>query len=135
MAKARSTARIPCRSRAAAIALFALLIQALLPAAALAGQTPGRGETMVLCTAMGVQTVTVDLGADDPAEGFAGLPCPDCLTVASAAISVPSVAVGPVAYLSTEVEHIPTTTEPALRGARAPPRPPSRAPPTRERLT
>jgi hypothetical protein len=131
MKHAMVTARRARRSAAvrfgpAVIGLFALLIQALLPAAALAGQRPAGGETIVICTQMGVQTLTV---GDQPAEGFAGLPCIDCLAVSMATAPPPEISVAPVDYLVQTVERAPPTADLALRAARAPPRPPGQGPP------
>ncbi|WP_374469155.1 DUF2946 family protein [Phenylobacterium sp.] len=129
-----ATARTSHRSAAgrvtpAVIGLFALLIQALLPAAALAGQPPAARETLVICTAGGPQTVAADDTDDGRRPGFAGLPCPDCLAGSTAALPPPDLAVAPVAYASGRVEHRPAADENGLRWARPPPRPPSRAPP------
>jgi hypothetical protein len=109
-------------------AALVLLLQSLLPAAALAAQgQPSRGETIVVCTQMGLQTIVVgEEDAETPA--FAGLPCPDCLTAASAAIVTPSVQVEPAAYAAARVEHAPTA-ERRMAFARAPPRPPGQGPP------
>lgn len=111
---------------------FALLVQALLPAAALAAQARTRGEQLVICTSMGVRTISVTAdGAgqdDDSSKGFAGLPCQDCLAAAGAVIPAPHSAAQPVAYAYAAVEHSPERSW-APQMARAPPRPPGQGPP------
>jgi hypothetical protein len=118
---------------AALLAVVAVLIQALIPAAALA--TGDRGATvMELCTAQGAQTVVI--GADGkakpyaPAEGFAGLPCADCLSATLAvAFAAPALSVAPARYVRLP----PPAAEPQLPAspcARGPPRPPGQAPPS-----
>ncbi|RAK59838.1 DUF2946 domain-containing protein [Phenylobacterium hankyongense] len=113
---------------AALLAVFALLIQALLPAAAMAAQSRSSGETIVICTQMGVQTIKV--GEDGKTQkGFAGLPCQDCLGAATAALPAPEPIALPVAYVVAQVEHTtPIRARPQI--ARAPPRPPGQGPPT-----
>lgn len=119
---------------AALLAVFALLIQALLPAAAMAAQSRSSGETIVICTQMGVQTIKVGpdakVGADGKSQkGFAGLPCQDCLGAATAALPAPEPIALPVAYIVAQVEHTtPIRSRPQI--ARAPPRPPGQGPPT-----
>ena len=112
---------------AAALGVFALMLQALLPAAALAAQARGGGEPVAICSLAGAQTV-----AGDPAarhgKGFAGLPCQDCLTCAIAALPTPEPQALPVRYA------VRTTTNPRAhelgpRLAGAPPRPPGQGPP------
>lgn len=108
------------------LALFALLVQALLPAAAAAAQA-GRGEQIQICTDQGMQTITVD-AEGQPAKGFAGMPCQDCLAVSVVAVAPPQVDVQPVAYVVAPVTHEIATAAPQPR-ARAPPRPPGQGPP------
>jgi hypothetical protein len=115
------------RPVAALIGLFALLIQALLPAAALAAQPPG-GDTLVICTAQGLKTVALGAGAE-PEKGFAGLPCIDCLAVSIAAAPAPAVTVAPVAYVVVPIVHPTPAADLTVRAARAPPRPPGQGPP------
>jgi hypothetical protein len=111
---------------AAAFAVFAILFQALLPAAAQAAQA--RGATLVVCAIDGAHSLRL-AQVPGPHKGFAGLPCPDCLTAATAVVLT-----APPQLLSTStafavVEHVPV---PAVRlaFARAPPRPPGQGPPT-----
>jgi hypothetical protein len=113
------------RALAALVAVFALLVQALVPAAALAAASDASG-VMVICTGTGVMTVS-DKAPAKP-KGFAGMPCQDCLAAALAVTQTPELAVQPVTYMVARVEHaaIPPLLEPR---ARAPPRPPGQGPP------
>ena len=116
------------RAIAALFAVFALLVQALIPGAAMAAAPLG-GEASILCTSAGIQTLDADGKAQAPHKGFAGMPCQDCLAVALAVVTAPSVAVEPVAYAVARIEHAPVRSVLAPR-ARAPPRPPGQGPPT-----
>jgi hypothetical protein len=113
------------RGVAALFAVFALLIQALTPTAAMASRSDG---AIVICTATGTQTLSAD-GHPSKSKGFAGMPCQDCLAAAMAVIVTPELAVQPVAYTIAKVEHAPVRQVFAPR-ARAPPRPPGQGPPT-----
>jgi hypothetical protein len=111
---------------AALLAVAALLIQALVPAAALAAQATGEVRVQI-CTAEGAQTVV--LGHDGKAQkGFAGLPCHDCLGAAAAVVITPELAVLPIAYAVAPVRHA-QTGEAQIQPARPPPRPPGQGPP------
>lgn len=115
------------RALAALFAVFALLVQALIPAAAMARPDPAGG--IVICTATGTQTITPHGQPGAPHKGFGGMPCQDCLTAAMAAVVTPQLAVQPVAYAAERVEHAPVDRLLEPR-ARAPPRPPGQGPPT-----
>jgi hypothetical protein len=113
---------------AALRAVLAVMVQALFPSAAMAAQAGARGETIMICTAMGLQTVKVD--GQGQKEGFAGLPCQDCLAAATAVVMpAPQPAVARVAYATAYVLAAPRA-ELTPRSARAPPRPPGQGPPT-----
>jgi hypothetical protein len=118
------------RAIAALFAVFALMVQALIPAAAMANQLD-RGGALVICTSGGTQTITSDGAPASPAhKGFAGMPCQDCLAAAMAVVApAPAPSVQPVAYAIARVEHAPVRSVLAPR-ARAPPRPPGQGPPT-----
>jgi len=116
---------------AALVAVFALMVQALVPAAAMAA-APGAGGVMVICTQNG--TATVAFGQPGQAQGgksrgFAGMPCQDCLAAALAMTETPELAVQPVVYVAARIEHAPAE-RPIEPRARAPPRPPGQGPPT-----
>ena len=114
------------RALAALVAVFALLVQALVPAAAIAA-APDPSGVMVICTGTGITTVS-DKAPGKP-KGFAGMPCQDCLAAALAVTQTPELAVQPVTYAVARVEH--AAVQPLLEPrARAPPRPPGQGPPT-----
>jgi hypothetical protein len=110
------------------IGLLALWIQALVPAAALAASGGRPERTMVICTAMGAQTITLTSDEGETRQGFAGLPCQDCLGLTIAATTPPLLTLAR-AHFPAELAPETTTTEPGLRRARAPPRPHSQGPP------
>ena len=118
------------RALAALLAVFALMVQALIPAAAMAA-APGPAGALVICTAFGAQTVTPDgkPAAPAPRKGFAGMPCRDCLAAAMSAVApAPAPAVQPVVYQAARLEHAPPVRlDPP--NARAPPRPLGQGPP------
>jgi hypothetical protein len=118
------------RALAALLAVFALLVQALIPGAAMAGRMDPAGTT-IICTATGTQTLAPDGKPAGPRKpGFGGMPCQDCLAAAMAVVSpAPAPSVRPVAYAIARVEHAPVRSVLAPR-ARAPPRPPGQGPPT-----
>lgn len=108
-------------------AVAALLIQALVPAAALAAESMG-AVRVELCTPQGATTVVLD--HDGKAQkGFAGLPCHDCLGATLAVTTTPELSVVPIAYVAERIAQV-ATVEVVLRGARAPPRPFGQGPPT-----
>jgi hypothetical protein len=111
---------------AALLAAFALLVQALAPAAAMAAQARGGDPGMTICTGAGVETISGKGGASH--KGFAGLPCQDCLSVAQATIATPALAVTPVVHAASPIAR-PPAVRTTFRMARAPPRPPGQGPP------
>ena len=113
---------------AAWLAVIALLIQALLPAAALAAQSRAAGEQIVVCTLAGVKTVTVGGHETKGGKSFAGLPCADCLAATTSAVPAPELGVEPAVYAAARIDHAPERRW-APQVARAPPRPPGQGPP------
>jgi len=113
-------------SLAAVLAVIALLVQALLPAAAMAAQAHG-AQSIEICTSQGAKSVVI--GADGKAhKSFMGLPCQDCLAMTAAMTVTPVLAVDPVAYVVTRIRHD-HAADMGLAMARAPPRPPGQGPP------
>jgi hypothetical protein len=113
---------------AAAFAVFALLIQALLPSAAMAAQGPG--APLVVCTVEGARALeSPPPSKHAPPKGLAGMPCQDCLAASVAALAPPVLVLGaaPVVFVAVE-HHAPPSVRLAL--ARAPPRPLGQGPPT-----
>ena len=109
------------------LTFLALMLQTLLPGAAAASQGAG-GQTIVICGAMGVQTVEVPSEPSQDDKGFAGLPCADCLAPSLAALPAPEPVATPVVYIAQRVEHT-AAREHRPQLARAPPRPPGQGPP------
>jgi hypothetical protein len=112
----------------ALLAMLALLVQALMPAAAMAHDAAG--QSVMICTADGAKALQVAgdvIGKKDP-KGFAGLPCAQCLAVALATTTPPDVAVAPVLY-GVHIAPAPVAALTGVALARAPPRPPSQGPP------
>ena len=114
----------------ALLAMLALLVQALVPAAAMAHDAAG--QAVVICTTDGAKTVEVTgdvIGKPKPMKGFGGLPCAQCVAVALATTTPPDIAVAPVLY-SARIEAAPRAALTGVAMARAPPRPPGQGPPT-----
>jgi hypothetical protein len=111
---------------AAAFAVFALLIQALLPSAALAAQPSG--GPLVVCTIAGAKTVQTEAAGRHAPKGFAGLPCQDCLAASVAALTPPLLSFEPAAAAFVLIAH-PVRPVLCLALARAPPRPFGQGPP------
>ena len=130
MPPARAAAKHDRRAIAALFAVFALMVQALIPTAAMAARQDAAGTT-IICTAAGAQTLAADGKPATPHKrDFGGMPCQDCLAAALAVVApAPAPTLQPVAYATARVEHAPA--RPILRAcARAPPRPPGQGPPT-----
>jgi len=118
------------RAICALFAVFALMVQALMPTMAMAAR-PDLAEASIICTGTGLHTLAPD-GKLAPAhkQTFGGMPCQDCLAAAMAAVApAPAPSVQRVAYAIARVEHAPVRAVFAPR-ARAPPRPPGQGPPT-----
>jgi hypothetical protein len=118
----------------ALLAMLALLVQALMPAAAMAHDAAG--QSVLICTADGAKAVEVAgdvIGKKAPPspsnKGFGGLACAQCVAVALATTTPPDIAVAPVLY-SARVEAAPRAALTGVALARAPPRPPGQGPPT-----
>jgi hypothetical protein len=112
----------------ALLAMLALLVQSLIPAAAMAHEA-GTGQSFVICTVDGAKTVTIDGQAPAPKKGFAGLPCYQCVAASLAVTDTPDSLVSlPVLY-AARVEIAPPMARRGMAPARAPPRPPGQGPP------
>jgi len=116
------TARAERRAMIALMAVFALLVQAMVPAFAMAA--PAAASDMLICTQMGLQTAPGDTGA--PA---AQRSCKHCLCPAPVTDPPPAVSVQRIAYAVAVTPAAPRTWRLAPP-ARAPPRPPGQGPPT-----
>ncbi|MBI1405387.1 MAG: DUF2946 domain-containing protein [Caulobacter sp.] len=115
----------------ALLAVFAMLLQGLIPASALAQEawSSGKVQTVVLCTASGEQTVAIPADPSTPQQGFAGFKCHACVMASLLAITPPAPALSPVRYSQIiRAERSRVEDHPAF--VRRPPRPPSQGPPT-----
>lgn len=112
----------------ALLAVLALIGQLLIPGAALAYEAQvGRGPLIVMCTADGLVAVS-PAEAPDHGKGFGGLKCHDCVMASVAAIGADLPLSAPVRYAARIAIAPPGQDRPQTR-SRAPPRPPSTAPP------
>lgn len=122
-------AQDPRRERTAIVALFAvfaLLVQALMPAAALAGPQLVAGD--VICDGGHVRADASGAPVRHH-RSLGGMPCQDCLAAAMAAVAPPAPDFARIAYAVDRVEHVAYVAPPAPR-ARAPPRPFGQGPPS-----
>ena len=118
------------RSLALLAALFAVVFGSLAPFAAQAAARPG--QVLVLCSAEGPQTVALDAHGnpiDGKQQAGGGPKCAACLLVAPADLPQPPVVVKAAAPTTRPASVFVAETTHALPPARAPPRPPSTAPP------
>lgn len=114
----------------ALLAMLALLVQALMPAAAMAHDAAS--QAVMICTTDGAKAVQVAgdvIGKPKPAKGFGGMACAQCVAVSLATTTQPDIAVAPVLY-SARIETAPRAALTGVALARAPPRPPGQGPPT-----
>jgi hypothetical protein len=122
------------RSLAFLAATFAITFGSLMPFAALAAATPG--HPLVICSAEGPQTISIGVdgvGKEQPGKGpnkgMGGAKCAACLLAFAAALPGPplitSAAAPTIRPASVFIAETPRLSPPA----RAPPRPPSTAPP------
>jgi len=119
----------------ALVAVLALLVQALIPASAMAQEFRSRAstQTVILCTADGARSVEVaaeKVPGQEHHTGFAGLKCHDCVMVSIAAVMPPAGDPAPVRY--SQIIRVELTRTKAGRAIERPaPRPPSQGPPGR----
>lgn len=112
----------------ALLAMLALLVQALIPAAAMAHDARDNGSAIVICTVDGAKLIKVG-GDTAPAKGFAGFSCSQCVG-ASLATVTPEPAPTVVSVRYTARIEVAVVRILGTRGhARAPPRPPGQGPP------
>ena len=118
------TKRIAEGARAILLALV-LVLQGLVPAAALA-QDEARGPAAIaICTGEGLKLVHT--GSPHHRHGFAGLACEQCVMASLAMVASPP-PVEMVRSQAVRFVYLPASERPSTR-PRAPPRPPSRGPP------
>jgi hypothetical protein len=113
------------RAIIALFAVFALMVQALVPA--IANAAPVRDGQQVVCTEHGLQTVS--LGDAGPAKNQLPAHCEHCVCPPVAA--QPPAMVEPAVFVAYAREARPQASSANLPPpARAPPRPPGQGPPT-----
>lgn len=114
------------RSLAFLAAVFAVVIGSLLPFAAMAAAQPG--HPIVICSAQGPQTIHAG-GLDGPIKEGVGAKCAACvMPLATALPPAPPPQPSPVLRPAAQPAYVHITAV-RLPPARAPPRPPSTAPP------
>jgi hypothetical protein len=118
------SARAERRAMIALLAVFALLVQALIPG--MAAAAPTADPAMVICTEAGPKPAPV--GDSAPGRPPADHACQHCLCPALATAAPPTFEAQPVAYVTAEAARAPDAPPPPRR-ARAPPRPPGQGPP------
>jgi hypothetical protein len=117
------SARAERRAMIALVAVFALLVQALIPTLAMAAASGD--PAMVICTAKGLQAAPA--GGQDPGQP-ADHACQHCLCPAISTAASPSLEIIPVAYIVAAAPRA-LTAQAQLPPARGPPRPPGQGPP------
>lgn len=114
------------KSLAFLAAVFAVVLGALLPSAALAGSRDGR--PIVMCSAQGPKTIRVG-GDGDQTSGLKDARCAFCIVAQSAALPPPSPPEPLPVVRPARTTEWTVFNQAAPPPARAPPRPPSTAPP------
>ncbi len=114
------------RSLAFLAATFAIVFGTLLPFAAAAAVQPG--QQVVICSAEGTHVITTDDGGSSD-EALAGVHCAACLMPVVAALPQPPRVVTVRLPTTLHAEAPRAADDARLPPARAPPRPPSTAPP------
>jgi len=111
------------RAMIALVAVFALLVQALIPAYAMAA--PAAAGEMLICTQMGLQAAPDGTGAPPVADHA----CKHCLCPAPVSDPPPIASVRRIDYAVVDAPIAPRSQR-LIPPARAPPRPPGQGPPT-----
>ena len=117
----RTAERAERRAMIALMAVFALLVQALIPSIAAAG-SKGPLDTVVICTSHGLQSVP------DPANGVPDQPCQHCVCPTTTALP-PAIGLSIVKVRFAAETAIATPFHSLPPPARGPPRPPGQGPP------
>ena len=116
------------RSLAFLAATFAIVFGSLLPFAAYAASTPG--HPMVICSTEGPQTISIGVdGQQAPSKGMAGVKCSACVMAVVADLPTPPELQTVRAATSYPASRFVAPGQAIPPPARAPPRPPSTAPP------
>lgn len=116
------------RAVALLAALFAIVFGSLAPFAAQAAARPG--QTLILCSAEGPQSLSLDaFGKPMDGKAPATAKCAACLLTVPADLPTPPAPVRAAAPATRPASTFVAATPVVLPPARAPPRPPSTAPP------
>jgi hypothetical protein len=116
------------RAVALLAALFAIVFGSLAPFAAQAAARPG--QTLILCSAEGPQSLSLDaFGKPMAGKAPATAKCAACLLTVPADLPTPPAPVKAAAPATRPASTFVAATPVVLPPARAPPRPPSTAPP------
>lgn len=119
------------RSLAFLAATFAIVFGSLMPFAALAASTPGNPIT--ICSAEGAQTLSIGVdGAEydkGPKPGMGGAKCAACLLSVAAALPDAPLILRAAGLITRPASIFIAAASRVSPPARAPPRPPSTAPP------
>ena len=117
------------RSLAFLAAVFAIVFGSLAPSAALAAARSG--VPLIICSAAGPQRVSIDeLGNPTDDQSAPGAKCAACLLAVAAELPQPPLLVKGAARTTRPAAGFRAAPNSILPPARAPPRPPSTAPPT-----
>jgi hypothetical protein len=110
--------------------MLALLVQALIPASAMAHDARTGSQAIVICTVEGARTVQVG-GEKQTPKSFGGYACYQCVAASLAVTTPPDALVSAPVLYAARVEAVPPLARRGLAPARAPPKPPSQGPPLR----
>ena len=108
------------------VAALTLLVQTMSGTMVMAA--PAAGQSISVCTAHGLQTITVAPAQDQQAPAHCPH-CYQCITPAIAMVGGTVLAIAPVRY-AIAIEAVRLAPALSPYAARAPPRPPSQAPPS-----
>ena len=111
----------------ALLAGLVLLLQGLIPGAAVLGAHRDTPVPIELCSHAGLKRIAAPGRPADPHRGFGGLACEQCVMASFAAVAT-TPPLAPLPSSTVVVPRVQACASPAL-GPRAPPRPPSTAPP------
>lgn len=119
-----------CRLSCLMILLLAVTVRCLIPAGFMPGQAKDGVFSIVICTAMGTETILVDAGnnpVSDHGDGGNPLDCPFAPVLAQGLVKdAPPVPASPVAYQAVAYAAVPALrlkALPAFYAAQGPPAP------------
>jgi hypothetical protein len=116
------------RALPALLAALAILLQGLIPAAALAADHGPASAQISICTAHGLDTVDIEPAGGDKHRHFGGLACEQCVMASFAGVAAEPPTLTP--RLGEALAQAPASASESATPGDAAPRPPARAPPT-----